>query len=214
MKKRISDNIKLFLYPALFYLLNLASNWWTRLEVYGKENLKDISDGKPALFAVWHGKLWIPLFYFRGQNYLVLASSSRDGEYISRVLRKYGYQLIRGSSSRGGGRALLSLVRRIREGDSVFITPDGPTGPIHKVKPGTIYLQEKTGVPIIPVGVAIERKKTFASWDRLNFPLPGTRATLVIGEQLILPADRPREERLLIMEEALNRVEKKAAELL
>ncbi|MGB4006508.1 MAG: DUF374 domain-containing protein, partial [Halanaerobiales bacterium] len=123
-------------------------------------------------------------------------------------------QLIRGSSSRGGGRALLSLVRRIREGDSVFITPDGPTGPIHKVKPGTIYLQEKTGVPIIPVGVAIERKKTFASWDRLNFPLPGTRATLVIGEQLILPADRPREERLLIMEEALNRVEKKAAELL
>lgn len=214
MKKRISDNIKLFLYPALFYLLNLASNWWTRLEVYGKENLKDISDGKPALFAVWHGKLWIPLFYFRGQNYLALASSSRDGEYISRVLRKYGYQLIRGSSSRGGGRALLSLVRRIREGDSVFITPDGPTGPIHRVKPGIVYLQEKTGAPVIPVGVAIERKKVFGSWDRLNFPLPGTRAVLVIGQQLFLPVDGSREEKALALEEAMDRVEKKAAELL
>ena len=209
-----SEKIKLFLYPLLLYILNLLTNWWTRLEVYGRENLKEIPAGKPVIYAFWHGKLWIPVYYFRGEKHLVLASSSRDGEYISRFLQKYGYRLVRGSSSRGGGPALLSLIRRVRKGDSVLITPDGPTGPIHKVKPGTIYLQEKTGVPIIPVGVAIERKKTFASWDRLNFPLPGTRATLVIGEQLILPADRPREERLLIMEEALNRVEKKAAELL
>lgn len=214
MKRRISENIKLFLYPALFYALNLVSNWWTRLEVYGEENLKDIAGGKPALFAVWHGKLWIPVFYFRGQNYLALASPSRDGEYISRVLQKYGYKLVRGSSSRGGGSALLSLVRLIRKGESVFITPDGPTGPIHKVKPGIVYLQEKTGAPIIPVGVAIKRKKIFGSWDRLNFPLPGTRAALVIGQQLYLPVDSSREERALILEEAMSRVEEKAAELL
>lgn len=214
MKKRISENIKLFLYPALFYFLNILSNWWTRLEVYGKENLKYIEDGKPALFSFWHGKLWIPIFYFRNRKFLALASSSRDGEYISRALQKYGYQLVRGSSSRGGGSALLSLIRLIRKGKSVLITPDGPTGPIHKVKPGIVYLQEKTGVPIIPVGVAIKRKKIFGSWDRLNFPLPGTRAALVIGQQLYLPVDSSREERALILEEAMSRVEEKAAEFL
>ncbi|MFI5360178.1 MAG: lysophospholipid acyltransferase family protein [Halanaerobiales bacterium] len=214
MKKRISENIKLFLYPALFYFLNILSNWWTRLEVYGKENLKYIEDGKPALFSFWHGKLWIPIFYFRNRKFLALASSSRDGEYISRALQKYGYQLVRGSSSRGGGSALLSLIRLIRKGKSVLITPDGPTGPIHKVKPGIVYLQEKTGAPIIPVGVAIKRKKIFGSWDRLNFPLPGTRAALVIGQQLYLPVDSSREERALILEEAMSRVEEKAAEFL
>ena len=120
MKKRISENIKLFLYPALFYSLNLVSNWWTRLEVYGKENLKDIEGGKAGSFCFWHGKLWIPVFYFRGQNYLALASPSRDGEYISRVLQKYGYKLVRGSSSRGGGSALLSLIRLIRKGRVCF----------------------------------------------------------------------------------------------
>lgn len=214
MKKRISENIKLFLYPALFYFLNILSNWWTRLEVYGKENLKYIEDGKPALFSFWHGKLWIPIFYFRNRKFLALASSSRDGEYISRALQKYGYQLVRGSSSRGGGSALLSLIRLIRKGKSVLITPDGPTGPIHKVKPGIVYLQEKTGAPIIPVGVAIKRKKIFGSWDRLNFPLPGTRAVLVIGQQLFLPVVGSREEKALALEEAMSRVEKKAAEFL
>lgn len=209
-----SEKVKLFLYPLLLYILNLLTNWWTRLEVYGRENLKEIPAGKPVIYAFWHGKLWIPVFYFRGQNYLALASPSRDGEYISRVLQKYGYKLVRGSSSRGGGSALLSLVRLIRKGESVFITPDGPTGPIHKVKPGIVYLQEKTGAPIIPVGVAIKRKKIFGSWDRLNFPLPGTRAALVIGQQLYLPVDSSREERALILEEAMSRVEEKAAELL
>lgn len=214
MKKVKSEDVKLFLYPRLLYILNFVSNWWTRLEVYGKENIKEISEGMSAIYAFWHGKLWIPVFYFRGQNYLALASSSRDGEYISRVLQRYGYQLVRGSSSKGGGRALLNMIRRVRKGDSVLITPDGPTGPIHEVKPGIIYLQEKTGVPIIPVGVAIKRKKTFASWDRLNFPLPGTRATLVIGKQIFLPIDSSREERALILEEAMKKVEKKAADLL
>lgn len=214
MKNRFLEKVKLFLYPVLVYILNIISNKWTRLELYGKDNLKNISEETPILYAFWHGKLWIPAFYFKGLNYLVLSSLSRDGEYMTRVLERYGYQIVRGSSNRGGGRALLSLIRKVKKGNSAFITPDGPTGPIYKVKPGITYLQEKTGAPIIPIGVAIKHKKTFASWDQLIFPLPGTRAVMVFGEVVDLPLDSSIEERAIMLEDALNRVQEKAEDLL
>ena len=215
MSKRIFDRIKLFLYPLLFYILNNISNKWTRTEVYGKEKLEGLSGDTPLLYAFWHGKLWLPVYYFRGLDYLVLSSLSRDGEYMTRVLKRYGYQIIRGSSSRGGSRALLALIKEIKKGNSAFITPDGPTGPVYKVNPGIIYLQEKTGVPIVPLGVAIKHKKVFNSWDRLNFPLPGTRAVMIFGELLEFKPDSCSiEERAVLLEEALNRVQKKAEELL
>ena len=110
------------------------------------------------------------------------------------------------------GSALLSLVRLIRR-ESRFYYSDGPTGPIHKVNPYRLSAGEDRG-PYHPGGVAIKRKKIFGSWDRLNFPLPGTRAVLVIGQQLFLPVDGSREEKALALEEAMDRVEKKAAELL
>lgn len=215
MKKNFIDKFKLLVYPIMVYILNFISNKWTRLEIHGKDKFKSLSVDTPILYAFWHGKLWLPAYYFKGLDYLVLSSLSRDGEYMTRVLKRYGYQIIRGSSSRGGGRALLALIRKIKKGNSAFITPDGPTGPIYKVKPGIVYLQEKTGAPIVPIGVAIKRKKSFASWDRLVFPLPGTRAVMVFGEVLELPSvGCSIEEKAVLLEEALNRAQKKAEELL
>ncbi len=211
---KLMDDIKLYLYPKLVYMLNTISSKWTRLEVHGKYNINNTDKNTPILFAFWHGKLWLPAHYFKGLNYLVLSSLSRDGEYMTRVLEKYRYQIVRGSSSRGGGRALLELIRKIREGNSAFITPDGPTGPIYKVKPGIVYLQEKTDAVIIPIGVAIKHKKTFASWDRLIFPLPGTRAVLVFGQAVYLPTDKSIDDRAFILENAINKVQQRAESLL
>lgn len=214
MIKKFTSKIKLFLYPGLVYLLNIISNKWTRLDIYGKENVDSIDKQIPILYAFWHGKLWLPAYYFKGLNYQVLSSLSRDGEYMTRVLKRYGYQIVRGSSSRGGGRALLKLIRKIKEGNSAFITPDGPTGPIYKAKPGIVYLQEKTDGVIIPIGVAIKFKKTFASWDRLIFPLPGTKAVMVFGKKVFLPEDKSLEERAFVLEKAINQVQEKAESLL
>ncbi|MDI3547373.1 MAG: hypothetical protein PWR10_1025 [Halanaerobiales bacterium] len=204
------DDLQLWLIPIIIYLLNIVSNRWTRLKVYGQENIHQVREGTPVLFAFWHGKLWIPAYYFKGRGYLVLSSLSRDGEYMTRVLKRYGYRVVRGSSSRGGGRALLKLVKLLKKGAATFITPDGPTGPIYKVKPGIVYLQEKCNGVIIPIGVAIDRKKTFNSWDRLVFPLPGTRAVLVFGEPLRLPQSKTIEERCWLLEEEINRVQAQA----
>ena len=210
MFKKFITSIKLFLYPQLVYILNIVSNRWTRIEVYGKDNVNKLNSEIPILYAFWHGKLWLPAYYFKGLKYLVLSSLSRDGEYMTRVLKKYCYQIVRGSSSRGGGRALLELIRKIKKGNSAFITPDGPTGPIYKVKPGIVYLQEKTDAVIIPIGVAIKYKKTFASWDRLIFPLPGAKAAMVFGEPLYLPVDISIEERAKLLEDAINAVQEEA----
>lgn len=207
-------NFKYWLIPNLTYLLNIISNYWTKLEVYGREQLELIPDDIPILYAFWHGKLWLPVYYFRSLGYIALASLHRDGEYITRLLKRYGYRVIRGSSAKGGSRALLELIKAFKKGGSLLITPDGPTGPIYKVKPGLVYLQEKTDGVIVPIGVAIKRKKTFNSWDRLNFPLPGTRAVLVFGEPLRLPSEKTIDERAVLLEKALHKAEARAAQLL
>ncbi len=100
-----------------------------------------------------------------------MASRSRDGDYISRILNKLGWEVVRGSTSKGGARSLLKLIKKLREGKSLGITPDGPRGPIHKVKPGIIYLAQKSNALIIPIGVAFSKKKVFSSWDRFSFSL-------------------------------------------
>lgn len=207
--RKLWKNIKLWIIPRLVYIFNIISSRWTRLEVYGRENVENVAD-EAVLFAFWHGKLWLPAYFFKERGYLVLSSLSRDGEYMTRVLKRYHYRVIRGSSSRGGGRALLKLVKEIRKGHSAFITPDGPTGPIYKVKPGIVYLQEKGGGVIIPIGVAMKWKITINSWDRLILPLPGTRAILFFGASVYLPEDKSIEERAEILENSINQAQEKA----
>lgn len=205
---------KLCLYPRFAYYLNIISNKWTKIEVYGQENITELDDNTTIIYVLWHGKIWLPMYVMSDSSHYALLSSSRDGEYLNKVLVKFGYQGIRGSSSRGGGRALLKVIRKLKEGGSIIITPDGPRGPIHKVKPGTVYIQEKCRGVIIPIGVAIEKKKVFSSWDSFNLPLPGTRAVILYGSPFELPLKLNIEERGIILEKRLMETEKKAAALL
>lgn len=205
---------KFWLISTIAYLLIIISYKWTRISVCGREKLNNLENKTPVLYAFWHGKLWLPAYFFKDDECIVLASQSRDGEYISRVLEKLGYRMVRGSSSRGGGRALLKLIRKLRKGNSAIITPDGPQGPRYKAKPGAVYLQEKSDAVIIPVGIAIKNKKTLGSWDRLVLPYPGSRAVVLYGDPLYLPEDKSIEERSELLENAINKTQKDAEELL
>jgi lysophospholipid acyltransferase (LPLAT)-like uncharacterized protein len=146
-----------------------------------------MDEGKPVIFVLWHGRL-LPLgFVHRGQGVVGLASSSADGEYISRILRHWGFGIVRGSSSSGGDTAFRELIREVRAGRSVAITPDGPRGPREQLKPGVLQLAQLTGVPLVPVAAAASRSWWFVSWDRFLVPQPFARLHVAYGNPVQVP---------------------------
>jgi lysophospholipid acyltransferase (LPLAT)-like uncharacterized protein len=147
------------------------------------------------IFAVWHSRILLFPYLYKGWKGTVLVSASRDGEYIARVCRRRGLTTIRGSTTRGGRRALAFQIRAMRsEPRPGLIVPDGPQGPRFRVQPGIIMLAKKTGYPIIPITYSARRLKVFASWDRFILPYPFTRCRAVYGRPVSVPADADRAE--------------------
>ncbi len=114
---------------------------------------------------------------------------SKDGEYIARVVQRWGYTVLRGSSSRGGSGALRSMVRVLRDGQSLAVTPDGPRGPRRKLKPGSLLAARMSGVPVLPTAAAATRAWWLGGWDRFLVPQPFARVRLVYGEPRTIPRD-------------------------
>jgi lysophospholipid acyltransferase (LPLAT)-like uncharacterized protein len=142
-----------------------------------------------VIYAFWHGHLLYLMYRYRGSGVHILVSQSRDGEALSRILQRFGLPTIRGSSSRGGRRSLLELVRQVRAGASAGIAPDGPRGPRHRAQLGIITLARLTESPIIPVAVGARWKIEFQSWDRFLLPLPGSHIVVAYGEPVVVPSD-------------------------
>jgi hypothetical protein len=124
-----------------------------------------------------------------------------------------GWGTVRGSSSRGASRSLLKLYRKLKKGESAAITPDGPTGPLHQVKPGIIFLQEKAGSYLVPMGIDARWKKNFSSWDEFLLPLPFSKTALVFAEPFKFEAGLEMEAKQKILEEKMAEVNKRAAEI-
>jgi lysophospholipid acyltransferase (LPLAT)-like uncharacterized protein len=142
-----------------------------------------------VIYAFWHGHLLYLMYRYRDSGVYILVSQSRDGDVLSEILRRFGLPTIRGSSSRGGRRSLLELVRLARAGASAAIAPDGPRGPRHQVQLGVITLARLTEMPIIPVAVGARWKVEFHSWDRFLLPLPGSRVIIAYGEPVVVPSN-------------------------
>lgn len=142
-----------------------------------------------VIYAFWHGHLLYLMYRYRGSGVRILVSQSQDGEVLSRILLRFGLPTIRGSSSHGGRRSLLELVRQARAGASAGIAPDGPRGPRHHAQMGIITLARLTELPIIPVAVGARWKIEFQSWDRFLLPLPGSRLVVAYGEPVVVPSD-------------------------
>ena len=161
-----------------------------RVHVLRGDIEQPVSAQRPnVIYAFWHGHLLYLMYRYRGTGVYILVSQSRDGEVLSRVLQRFGLPTIRGSSSRGGRRSLLELVRQARAGASAGIAPDGPRGPRHRAQVGIIILSRLTKIPIIPVAVGARWKIEFQSWDRFLLPLPGSRIVVAYGEPVVVPSD-------------------------
>ncbi len=137
-----------------------------------------------VIYAFWHGRMLVPLFTHRRRRISILISQHADGEIISRATRILGYEPVRGSTTRGGARGLLAMLRKANSGRSLAITPDGPRGPRFIFQPGAVKLAQLTGFPILPVGIGVERKIVLSSWDQFFIPYPFTRCVYVFGEPI------------------------------
>ena len=145
--------------------------------------------GGGLIFAIFHGSHFPTLRAYRNRGAYVITSKSADGEILTRLLGSFGFKTVRGSSSRGGTRALVDLARHVKAGSDAAIAVDGPRGPRHEVKPGTILLAKLTGCSIIPSAASLSRYWQINSWDRYRIPKPGSRAMVVFGEAMTVPPD-------------------------
>ena len=141
-----------------------------------------IAAGEPVAYALWHGRL-LPLSWAnRNRGIATLISLSKDGEYIAHVVSGWGFNVVRGSSSRGGQRALAEMIRHARAGRSLALTPDGPRGPRERMKAGVLVAAQRANVPVVPATAACTRAWWFEGWDRFLVPKPFSRLVLQYGD--------------------------------
>lgn len=173
------------------------------------------ASGRPkgVIQVTWHGRTLIPANLLCNRGYWALISLSRDGELQNHVFCRFGFQTIRGSTGRGGVRGALQMARKVREGGVLAFTPDGPRGPSHKVQLGVILMAQKSGAPIVPVGISASRRWLIRSWDQFMIPKPFARGYFLVGEPIYVPAELDEAGREAIAEQveiALNRLEREA----
>jgi lysophospholipid acyltransferase (LPLAT)-like uncharacterized protein len=159
-----------------------------RWRVEGREHLDAVvASGRQPIFAFWHGRILPATYFFRRRGIVVITSENFDGEWIARIIERFGYGTARGSTSRGGKRALLQLVRDMQAGKPAAFTLDGPRGPARVAQPGAVWLAGATGNPILPFHIESSRHWTAKSWDRTQVPKPFADAALVIGAPIDVP---------------------------
>lgn len=159
------------------------------------------------IFAVLHGRLLTLTFTHRDRNIYVLASDHPDGDLMGKTIERLGYGHLKGSSTRGGARAIRELSGVLRGGDDIALMVDGPRGPRGKVQQGAIEISRMTGSAVIPITDSARPRRLFDSWDRFQLPHPFARVVAAYGEPVLVPGDAGPEERerlRLLLEERLR----------
>ena len=170
-------------------LLALLAKTW-RVEHVGRENFtSSAAEGPGCFFSMWHGRMIVALPVFAHQGWHVLVSASGDGDISEKLLEANGYSVIRGSSSRGGARALRQMLAVLDKGAVLFITPDGPRGPMHTMNPGLAFMAKATSRKVVPLGFAADRAWHANSWDHFTIPKPFARVCVVYGEPVYVSRD-------------------------
>jgi lysophospholipid acyltransferase (LPLAT)-like uncharacterized protein len=178
-----------------------------KYEVIGGEHLDSIEkSGRIPIYTFWHDRIFAGTYFFRDRGIVVMTSQSFDGEYIARFIQHLGYGAIRGSSTRGGSKALVQMIRAMRDGLPMAFTADGPRGPRYVAKPGPVLLAKKTGNPIMPFILEPRSRWQLNSWDRMQIPKPFTRVALVIGEPIYVGEDDDVDAKLLALQRRLDEV--------
>jgi len=202
---------------AVGYRLAAVLGRTFRWQVEGREHLEAIErGGRPPIMVFWHGRILPATVFFRDRGIVVITSENFDGEWIARIIQRFGYGTARGSTSRGAVKALVQLKRDMAAGRAAGFTLDGPRGPAMRAQPGAIWLAKATGNPILPFHIEASSYWTARSWDRTQVPRPFSRVVLCIGEPLFVAADADEagiEQARLALEGLLETLSRRALEL-
>ena len=158
----------------------LAASW--RINLVHEERWRVLRDANRAhVFILWHEALLPLLWQHRNQGVAIVVSEARDGQYLADLAASLGYRNVRGSSTRGGARALLTAVRELQAARAVAFTPDGPRGPRRELKPGVVMAAQRGGAVVIPIHAEADRAWRLHSWDRFMIPKPLARVQITYG---------------------------------
>lgn len=154
------------------------------------EHLDAVSaSGRQPIMVFWHGRILPATYYFRHRGIVVMSSQNFDAEWTGRIIQRFGYLRVRGSTSRGAARALRQFVREMADGRPAGFTLDGPRGPACQAQPGAVWLAKATGNPIVPFHIEAARFWTVRSWDRTQIPRPFSRMAVAIGAPIEVARD-------------------------
>lgn len=169
---------------------------------------------KPVIVAFWHNRLALmPACWPSRAPFHMLISSHPDGRLIANTIAHFGFDAVAGSTTRGGGEAIRTLVRLVKDGASIGVTPDGPRGPRMRAGEGVLMLARLSGAPIVPVSVSVGRRVVLNTWDKLIIPLPFSSGAIVWGEPINVPREAGESERADLrqkLEDDLNRISAEA----
>jgi lysophospholipid acyltransferase (LPLAT)-like uncharacterized protein len=191
------QRVQLWLITWLGFLVIRLIGPTLRVAVSFEEGGPARLDTRPMILSFWHDCIFPAIYIWRDLQIRVMSSDSFDGEWTGRIIRKFGFVKVRGSSSRGAVRALLGLRREIEQSWTVGFTIDGPRGPRYVAKPGPVLLARATGAPMVAFHIALENAWILNTWDRCLVPKPFSRALLRVGRQIMVPnkADDAQRER-------------------
>jgi lysophospholipid acyltransferase (LPLAT)-like uncharacterized protein len=182
----------------------------SRLEIRGYPMVASLIESRQCIFAFWHSRILLPSYHHKGLNASILVSNSADGEIIAQIIKRQGQWPVRGSTGKGGVRALTQQIHDIRLNKRPgAVVPDGPQGPRHQVQPGVILLAKKTQYPIIPISYGSKWRFVFNSWDRFILPLPASPAMLIYGRPIAVPGSSGQDQLKIYakeLEKELNRI--------
>lgn len=182
---KFGDRILLTCVPFIASRVLRLLNTMVKKEILGEAHLRDTwESGDSVIFPCWHDQLLLIVFGYPGQHAILLISPSKDGELLTRTMKYFGHDTVRGSSSRGGRAAFKELLTLCKGKLDIALTPDGPRGPRHELKDGVIQLARLSGRPVIPLAFACSRGHRFKSWDRFILPYPFSRGVYSYGEPL------------------------------
>ena len=202
---------------ALGYPLISALGHTLRWRVEGLHHYEAIvASGRQPVMAFWHGRILPATFYFRRRGIVVITSENFDGEWIARIIERFGYGTARGSTTRGARKAMVQLVRSMKAGKPTGFTLDGPRGPARVAQPGAVWLAGVTGNPLLPFHLEASKSWSLRSWDRTQIPKPFAVVSIVVGEPMEVAlgaTDAEREETRQALEARLAKLERRACEL-
>ncbi len=214
LRKIRQDTLRLIGNYFLFYAVNVLCK--TLRITYINKNVIDDLDGskKNYVLAFWHGTMLVPWYLCRHKKFAALISKSKDGDLLAKILKGWGYQVVRGSSSMGGNVALGIMVDYAKNKNSIAITPDGPKGPVNKLKAGAVITAKRSGLPLVLAGIGYNKNRKLNSWDKFQIPKFFSRVKVVFSNPVCVDNSLDYNSTSKVIEECekeLNRIQNEAA---